>query len=118
MSNFIAKTKVKFILGLVIITIVSSCFYVYTMYTKEKESIISKVDFMETEEIGLSEDLMNLVIAYEADRVAVNRIVDADDNIVTVPTIGKYTVIYEAVRSGKVTEFKKVVTFIDDGVPS
>lgn len=117
MKDFIKTTKGKVTCSIIALLIIVGGFYGFNEYTKYQESMRSKVDFLDAEQIGLSEDLMNLVIAYDADTVAVVRIVDENEKVVDVPSIGKYTIIYEAVKNGKATEFKKEITFVDDIAP-
>lgn len=117
MKDFIKTTKGKVTCSIIALLIIVGGFYGFNEYTKYLESMRSKVDFLDAEQIGLSEDLMNLVIAYDADTVAVVRIVDENEKVVDVPSVGKYTIIYEAVKNGKATEFKKEITFVDDIAP-
>lgn len=117
MRNSIKTTKGKVTVGILCILITVGTMFGLAEYMKYQESIKSNVVFTDITEVGLSEDLMNLIVTYDADTVAVNRIVDANEKVVDEPTIGNYTIVFEAVSNGHATEFKKAITFIDDEGP-
>lgn len=117
MRNSIKTTKGKVTVGILFVLITVGTMFGLAEYMKYQESIKSNVVFTDITAIGLSEDLMNLIVTYDADTVAVNRIVDANEKVVDEPTIGNYTIVFEAVSNGHATEFKKAITFIDDEGP-
>lgn len=110
-------TKGKLIVTVITLVLVIGGVFGYNAYAEYQESIRSSVVFKNTEELGLSEDLMTLIDTFEADTVAVNRIIDANEKVVDEPTVGRYIIVFEAVSNGHATEFKKEITFIDDEGP-
>lgn len=117
MKNFMKTTKGKLILTVIALVLVIGGAFGYNAYAEYQESIRSSVVFKNTEELGLSEDLMTLIDTFEADTVAVNRIIDANEKVVDKPTVGRYIIVFEAVSNGHATEFKMEITFIDDVAP-
>lgn len=118
MKEFIKTTKGKVILFVIAVLLVACGAFGYKAYIDYQESFKSSIDFKDIHEIGLSEDLiLGLITWFNADTVDIVRIVDANGAVVDKPTVGKYTIVFEAVRNGKATEFKKEITFVDDIAP-